>query len=91
MSDRHHPQAGREFIGRTIQLLMLCDLLIGLVLVALGLFVYDMTALVVGGAVLAVMGLGLAALFRILARRADPAAPAGQPPARRQSPHQRRR
>ena len=85
MSDRQHPPAGREFIGRTIQLLVLGDMLVGVVLAVLG-FVFDMAALAVGGAVLAAMGLGLAVLVRILARR-DP----GQTPARRQSPHQRRR
>jgi hypothetical protein len=91
MSDRQHPPAGREFIGRTIQLLMLGDMFLGVILAALGLFVFDMAALAVGGAVLAVMGLGLALLFRMLARRAPPEASAGQPPARRQSPHERRR
>ena len=29
MSDRQHPPAGREFIGRTIQLLMLGDMFLG--------------------------------------------------------------
>jgi hypothetical protein len=91
MSDQQHSQAGREFISRTIQLLVLADMVIGLVLLGLGLFVFDMTALAVGGGVLALMGLGLTLLFRMLARRAPPEAAAGQASARRQSPHERRR
>lgn len=88
------PQAAprREFIYRTIQLLMLGDVALGLVLLVLGLVVFEFPALAVGGAVLAGMGLGLALIFRMLARRS--AASTGgvaRPATPRQSPHQRRR
>lgn len=91
MSDPQTPHR-REFIYRTIQLLMLGDVLLGLVLLVLGLFVFDFPALAVGGAVLACMGLGLALVYRMLARRS--AAPTGgeaRPATPRQNPHQFRR
>jgi uncharacterized membrane protein len=90
MSDPPNPRApaNREFIFRMIQLLMLADMLIGVVLVVLGLFVFDLVALVVGGAVLAAMGLGLALIFRMLARRE---ATATGRASGRASPHELRR
>ena len=84
MSDPgHSPPASREFVFRTIQLLMLVDIAIGGVLVLLGLFVLDLAGLAIAGAFLACMGIGLAVLFRLLGRRATSA--------RRDSPHQLRR
>ena len=77
------PPASREFVFRTIQLLMLGDVAIGAAFVFLGLYVFDLPALSIAGAFLACMGLGLAVLFRSLDRRA--------PAARRDSPHQLRR
>ena len=85
MSDLPTPQR-REFIYRMIQFLMLGDVLLGLALLALGLFVVDFPALAVGGAVLAAMGLGLALVFRLLARRVATGAPKT-----RENPHQLRR
>ena len=85
MSDLPTPQR-REFIYRMIQFLMLGDVLLGLALLALGLFVVDFPALAVGGAVLAAMGLGLALVFRLLARRV-----ATDAPKTRESPNQLRR
>lgn len=83
-------QPRREFIYRTIQLLMLGDVLLGLVLLVLGLFVFEVPALAVGGAVLACMALGLALVYRMLARRLS-AGGAARPATPRQSPHQMRR
>lgn len=84
MSDPgHSPPASREFVFRTIQLLMLVDIAIGGVLILLGLFVFDLPGLAIAGAFLACMGIGLAVLFRLLGRHA--------PTARRESPHQLRR
>jgi hypothetical protein len=84
MSDsRRSPPASREFVFRTIQLLMLVDIAIGGALVLLGLLVFDFPALAIAGAFLACMGIGLAMLFRLLGRRASAAG--------RQSPHQLRR
>jgi hypothetical protein len=80
---KQSPPPNREFVLRTIQLLMLVDIAIGGVLVLLGLFVWDVPALAIAGAFLACMGIGLAVLFRGLARRASAA--------KRQSPHQLRR
>jgi hypothetical protein len=85
MSDLPTPQR-REFIYRMIQFLMLGDVLLGLALLALGLFVVDFPALAVGGAVLAAMGLGLTLVFRLLARRV-----ATDAPKTRESPNQLRR
>lgn len=79
----HSPPASREFVFRTIQLVMLVDIAIGGTLVFLGLFVFDIPALAIAGAFLTCMGIGLAVLFRLLGRRASPA--------RRDSPHQLRR
>jgi hypothetical protein len=79
----------REFIYRTIQLLMLGDVALGLVLLVLGLFVFESPALAVGGAVLAGMGLGLALIYRMLARPS--ASPTAGTAATRQNPHQLRR
>jgi hypothetical protein len=71
MSDpRQSPPAGREFVFRTIQRLMLIDAVGGAVLVLLGLFVLDFPALAIAGAFLAFMGLGLFMLFGARARGA---------------------
>jgi len=78
--------ASRDFVFRTIQLLMLADIAIGGALVLLGLFMFDFPALAIAGAFLACMGAGLAVLFRQLGRRA-----ATEATARRESPHQLRR
>jgi len=87
MSDPGHSRpASREFVFRTIQLLMLADIAIGGALVLLGLFMFDFPALAIAGAFLACMGAGLAVLFRQLGRRA-----AAEATARRESPHQLRR
>src|SRR5262249_32108226 len=43
------PPANREFVFRTIQLLMIADIAIGAALVLLGLFVYDFPALAIAG------------------------------------------
>ena len=88
MSDPGHSRpASREFVFRTIQLLMLADIAVGGALVLLGLFVFDLPALAIAGAFLACMGAGLAVLFRQLGRRAA----AGGATARRDSPYQLRR
>lgn len=65
------PPASREFVFRTIRLLMLVDIAIGGALVLLGLFVLDFPGLAIAGAFLACMGVGLAVLFGALARRAS--------------------
>ena len=78
--------AGREFVLRTIQVVMLVDMAIGGALVLLGLFVFDMPALAIAGAFLACMGAALVIVFRTLRRRADSSASAG-----RISPHELRR
>ena len=86
MSDSGRPPpASREFVFRTIQLLMLVDIAIGGTLVFLGLFVLDFPGLAIAGAFLACMGLGLVVLFGTLARRA------GGAQAGRRSPHELRR
>jgi hypothetical protein len=91
MSD-HQTPCRREFVYRTIQILMLGDVLVGLMLVVLGLFVFDFPALAVGGAVLACMGLGLAVIARVLGRRLPPPSGAAAPqPKPRENPHQLRR
>ena len=77
------PPANREFVFRTIQLLMLADIAIGVALVLVGLFVYDFPALMIAGGFLACMGIGLAMVFRRLARR--------EASATRKGPHDRRR
>jgi hypothetical protein len=87
VSDPQNP-ARREFIYRTIQVLMLVDVALGLVLLVLGLFVFDLTPLAIGGAVLAAMGLGLSVVYGMLARRLRSATPSSRP---RESPHQLRR
>lgn len=74
--------AERNFVLRTMQLLMVGDIVIGVALVGIGLFVVDFPALVIVGGFLACMGLGLFVLFRILSGRAS-----GESPGRRQSPH----
>ena len=87
MSDSgHSPSAGREFVLRTIQLVMLVDIAIGGALVLLGLFVFDIPALAIAGAFLACMGVALVVVFRTLKRRADSSLRAG-----RSSPHDLRR
>jgi hypothetical protein len=90
MSDPQTPNR-REFVYRTIQLLMLGDVLLGLVLLVLGLFVFDVPALAVGGAVLACMGVGLALIYRMLGRRLTGSNGATRPSRPRESPHQLRR
>ena len=86
MSDPgHSPPASREFVFRTIQLLMLVDIAIGGALVLLGLFVFDFPGLAIAGAFLACMGVGLVVLFRTLARRTAGAKTS------RSSPHELRR
>lgn len=80
--------ANREFVFRTIQLLMVGDIVIGVVLALLGWRVWNMPALAIAGIFLACMGAALAVIMRTLARAA--AARQGTP-ARRQSPHQLRR
>ncbi|HUL09886.1 MAG TPA: hypothetical protein VLV76_26380 [Candidatus Acidoferrum sp.] len=84
MSDpRPAPPASREFVFRTIRLLMLADIVAGGVLIVLGWFVLDMQVLAIAGAFLACMGIGLTILFSLLARRAAEE--------NRKSPHQLRR
>ena len=84
MSDpRPAPPANREFVFRTIRLLMLADIGIGGVLIVLGWFVLDLPALAIAGAFLACMGIGLTILFSLLARRAAEAS--------QKRPHQLRR
>lgn len=90
MSDPQPPPR-REFVYRMIQILMLGDVLLGLALLVLGLFVFDFPALAVGGAVLACMGLGLALVYRMLARRLVSSGAAARPAKPRESPHQLRR
>jgi len=86
MSDPgHSPPASREFVFRSIQLLMLLDIAIGGALAFLGLFVLDFPGLAIAGAFLACMGVGLVVLFGTLARRA------GGTKAGRHSPHDLRR
>lgn len=70
--DRSRP-ASPEFVFRTIQLVTLVDIAIGVALVILGLFVFDFPALAIAGAFLACMGIGLAMLFRLLGRRSSTA------------------
>jgi hypothetical protein len=77
------PPASREFVIRTIQLVMLVDIAIGGALILLGLLVYDFPGLAIAGAFLACMGIGLTVLFRLFGRRASAAG--------RQSLHQLRR
>ena len=60
------PPASREFVLRTIRLLMLVDIAIGGALALLGLFVLDFPGLAIAGAFLACMGVGLAVLFGAL-------------------------
>ena len=87
MSDSgHSPPVGREFVLRTIHLVMLVDMAVGGALVLLGLFVFDNSALAIAGAFLACMGAALVIVFRALKRRADSSARAG-----RISPHELRR
>jgi hypothetical protein len=87
MSDPgHFPPAGREFVFRTIQRLMVVDIIGGGALVLLGLFVLDLPALAIAGAFLACMGVGLVFLFGALARRT-----AGGARTARGTPHELRR
>jgi len=84
MSDSERsPPASPEFVFRTIQLVTLVDIAIGVALVVLGLFVFDFPALAIAGAFLACMGIGLAMLFRLLGRRSSTTG--------RKNPHQLRR
>ncbi len=91
MNDPQTPPARREFVLRMLQLLMLGDVLIGAVLVALGLLVFDFPALAVGGGLLAIMGLGAALIVRMVSRRAAPATGRDASAPRRRSPHRLRR
>ena len=75
------PPAGREFVFRTIQRLMFVDIVGGIALALLGLFVLDFPAMTIGGIFLAGMGVGLVLLFGRMARRA----------AGRSGPHELRR
>ena len=86
MSDSRDPPASREFVFRTIRLLMLVDIVGGFVLVLLGLFVLDFTALAIAGGFLAAMGVGLFFLMTMLMRRAAAGATAD-----RSRPHELRR
>jgi hypothetical protein len=79
------PPAGREFVFRTIQRLMLIDVVGGAVLALLALFVLDFPALAIAGALLAFMGLGLSSCCSERER----AAPARRPG--RAAPHELRR
>jgi len=84
MSDRKPAlPANREFVFRTIRLLMLADIVMGGVLIVLGWFVLNFPALALAGAFLAGMGIALTILFSVLARRAAEAA--------RKGPHELRR
>jgi hypothetical protein len=91
MSDPQTPPARREFVFRMLQLLMLADVLIGVALMALGLLVFDFPALAVGGGLLAVMGLGVAGILRMLSRRGAPPAAGDAAAQPRRGPHQLRR
>lgn len=86
MSDSRGQPASREFVFRTIRLLMLVDIGGGGVLVLLGLFVLDFPALAIAGAFLAAMGVGLFVLMTMLMRRAAAGATAD-----RSGPHELRR
>ena len=77
------PPPSRDAVYRLIQWVMLSDVLIGMVLVAVGTFVMDEPAFAVVGAGLALIGFVLFFVFRALARKA--AAPA------RRGPHDLRR
>lgn len=82
-ASKQSPSPNREFVLRTIQLLMVVDIAGGGALVLLGLFVWHIPELAIAGAFLACMGVGLTVLFRQLSRRASAA--------KRQSPHELRR
>jgi hypothetical protein len=69
--------AKRQATYRLLQVAMLGDIAVGLVLTLAAFTVLEMPALAIGGAFLAITGLGMALVFRHLARRA-----AGAPPAR---------
>ena len=80
-----------EIVYRTIRLVMLGDIMLGLVLLVLGLFIFDAPALAVGGTILACMGLGLALIYRMLGRRlAASGSEAGPPTGPCEGPHQPR-
>jgi hypothetical protein len=57
-------------VFRTIQRLMFVDIVGGIALALLGLFVLDFPAMTIGGIFLAGMGVGLVLLFGRMARRA---------------------
>jgi hypothetical protein len=86
MSNPGSLPASREFVFRTIRLLMLVDIGVGVALALLGLLVLDFPALAIAGVFLALMGVGLAVLFGTLARRA-----AGGTKTGRGGPHELRR
>jgi hypothetical protein len=61
--------AKRQATYRLLQVAMLGDIAIGLVLILVAFTVLEMPALAIGGAFLAITGLGMALAFRHLARR----------------------
>lgn len=76
-----------EAVNRLIQWIMLSDVLIGIVLVALGAFVLEIDAMAIAGAGLAVIGFAGFLFFRMLGRRQGAAGPT----APRKNPHDLRR
>lgn len=69
--------AKRQAAYRLLQVVMLGDIAIGLGLILAAFTVLEIPALAIGGAFLAITGLGMALVFRHLARRT-----AGAPTAR---------
>jgi hypothetical protein len=61
--------AKRQATYRLLQVVMLGDVALGLGLILAALTVLEMPAVAIGGAFLAVTGLGMALVFRHLARR----------------------
>jgi len=87
MTGHTAPRPDRDAIYRLIQWVMLSDVLIGIVLMAVGAFILDARAMVIAGAGLAVIGAAMFFFFRLLARRARDTAT----PSPRSSPHDLRR
>lgn len=65
------PPPSRDSVYRMIQWVMLSDVLIGMVLIAVGAFVMDEPAFAVVGVGLAIIGFVLFFVFRALARKAS--------------------